>query len=154
MGNCIAHQVFEWRGDFVEYGAIHFGLAAIQVELRFASGFFGGLPHHAVQTFGQRVERHHADVHEFLLQITRHARLQQQCAVGFVEAGKQVVLSRGDVVDTFRHQAGELLQTRETVEFERIEVTFLDLRQARMHLRFSLDFELAQLRAQSVDVGR
>ena len=151
--NRIAYQVFKRCGDLVEHGAVHFGLPAIDFQLRLAPGFLGGLSHHAVKTLGQGIQRHHADMHEFLLQVSRHARLQQQCVVGFGEAGKEVVLRGGNVVDAFRHQAGEFLQAREAIEFERIEMALIDLRQTRVHLRFGLDFELAQLRTQPIDVG-
>ena len=127
----IAQQMFKRRDHFFQHAAIHFYLLANDLQAGFLTHVLGGTAHGTVQAVGDAGQRHHTNMHQCLLQITRHARLLGQRGLGFVQANREVLLHRADVVDALRDHAGELLQAGETVELQRIEwqVVLVNLRQ-------------------------
>ena len=84
------------------------------------------------------------------------ARLRGQIVFARLDRALQAALNGRDVVDRFGHHAGQFLHARETVEFERVEVLLGILRQSqpRLHLRFGLQLNVAQLSAQTLEVPR
>ena len=84
------------------------------------------------------------------------ARLGEQRGIGVVEVAQQVLLDGGDVVDRLGHHPRNFLELGETVEFERVEFGMLGFGQhmARLHLRFGLNFDVAQLATQTDDAFR
>ena len=84
-----------------------------------------------------------------LLNIARQARLRQQRRVGIIDVAQQRLLHGRDVVDALGEAARKFLETREAVEFQRIEVRFarLDVRAPRLDLRLGLNLDFAHLRA-------
>ncbi len=96
------------------------------------------------------LERHHARLHETVLQVRGYSRLLRQQRVGFVREAVQQLVDARDVVRGLGEGARQLLDRRIPVELERIEAA-LDLRvvlMAMQDLRLGLGFELAQLLAQ------
>ena len=80
--------------------------------------------------------------------------LGQDRRVGVVEVLEQVLLYGADVVDRLGHHPRDFLEAGETVEFQRVEtgVLRIGLGFARLHLRFGLNFDIAQLPAKADDV--
>ena len=153
--NGIAQQMFERRGYAIQHAAIQFDVSALDIELHALATVLGSEPGHAIQPVGQAVERHHAYRHQILLHVARHLRLRRQCLFTLVQIARQILLHGGHVVDAFRHQAREFLQSRETVELQRIELAVRALgrhRKARLHLCLGLNLHFAQLYAQTANV--
>ena len=156
MGHAVAQQVLEGRGHAVEHPAIDLDRATLDVELDLAAGVLGGLPHHAVQAVGDALELDHSRAQQVALQLAGLARLRGQVVLGRFDGALKLALHRGDVVDRLGHHAGEFLHTGEAVELKRIEAAgrVLGLGQARLHLRFGLQLDVAQLGAQTIKVDR
>ncbi|MCY1219018.1 hypothetical protein D9M72_309760 [compost metagenome] len=151
--HCIADQVLDRAGHAVQHRAVDFHGAALDQQAHFLAGLSRGLACHAIEALGQRVELHHARLHQPALHAARQARLRGQVAGGAVKAALQVLLDGGHVVDRLGHHPRQLLEAREAVELERIEfLLVLRVGNARRHLRFRLDLDFAQLPAQARDV--
>ena len=146
--------MLERTGHLFQHATVDFHRTAANVEIDALVDFFRSLPRDAIQTFRDTGELHHAHAHQILLQITRQTPLRGQVVAGIVDGACQILLHRADVVDAFRHHAGQLLQARKTVEFERIEFAIGGVRHARRDLRFRLHFDFAQLDAQARYVFR
>ena len=156
MHHAVAHQVLEGRRHALQDAAVDFDRPADDVQPHLLAGLLAGLAHHAVQALGNAVELHHARAQQLALQLTRLARLRGQVVLAALDRPLQAALHRGHVVDRLRHHAGELLHAGEAVEFQWIEVLLriLGQRQARLHLRLGLQLDIAQLRAQAIQVAR
>ena len=81
------------------------------------------------------------------------SRVRRDCAARSSTAAPRVraqaLLEGGDVVHALGHHAGQFLQAREAVEFERVEFALAGDRQARGDLRLGLHLDFAQLAAQA-----
>ena len=73
VGDRVTDQVAERAGHHFEDAAVDFDLPADDVEVGAAAEFLGGLADQAVQPLGKAVERHHAHVHQRLLELAGHA---------------------------------------------------------------------------------
>ena len=146
--------MLESRCHAVQHAAVHFGATAQQIEAHLLAGFLGSLPDDAVQTLGNPFKLHHAGTQQVALQFTGLARLRNQIVLGGLDRALQGALHRRHVVHRLGHHAGQFLDTGEAVKFKRIKTRlgFLGLGQARLHLGFSLQFNIAQLLAQPVQV--
>ncbi len=82
--------------------------------------------------------------------------MRENRRIGIVKVLQQILLDRRNVVDRLGHEAGQFLEAREAVEFQRVEIGFAFRRMGntRLDLRFGLDFDVAQLAAQTNDVFR
>jgi len=153
--HAVAQQVFKGGGHAVEHPAVHFDLATGDVQPHLLAGFLGRLAHHAVQALGNALELHHARAQQVALQLAGLTGLGGQAVFGRFHRALQVALHGGHVVDRLGHHAGELLHAGEAVELQRVEglVGVARLGQPRLHLRLGLQFQVAQLLAQAVQVA-
>ena len=153
----VAQQVFERPGHAFEHAAVDVDRRTADVEVDALVDFLRRAPRDAVQALRDARERHHADLHQVLLQVARHAPLRGEVGLGRVEAALQMLLHRLHIVDRLGHHPCQFLEACEAVELERIELLALGVRRllrlhARLHLELGLQLDLAQLRAQPVDV--
>ena len=143
--------MLERRQHRLEHLAVDLVGLSVDDEVRLLAGVGTGLPHDALQPRHVPVERHHARLHEAVLQIRSHSSLLGQQRVGLVREAVQQLVDARDVVRGFRERARELLDRRIAVELERVEAAF-DVGIVLVpvqDLRFRLGFELAQLLAQA-----
>ena len=156
VGNGVAQQVLQRRANLVQHRTVEFDLAAADFKVGPFAEFLGGLPHNTVETLGLAGEGHHANTHQLLLQLAVHSRLREDGRVGVVQVLEQVLLHGGDVVDRLGHHPGQFLEAGEAVEFERVEAgeRFVGNGCARLHLRFGLNLDVAQLAAKPDHVFR
>jgi hypothetical protein len=84
------------------------------------------------------------------------AGLGHQIVFGSGQIPLQIALHGGHVVDRLGHHAREFLHAGEAVELQRIETgcRVLGQGQTRLHLTFGLHLDVAQLRAQALQVAR
>jgi len=89
------------------------------------------------------------------LQFARLPALHGQVAFRRLYRALQVVLHRGHVVHRFGQQAGQFLYPGVAVELQGVKagIGLAALRQARLHLHFGLQLQVAQLAAQTLDVA-
>ena len=155
MHHTVAQQVLEGGGHPVQHAAVHFDVATRDVETHLLAGFLRSLAHHAVQALGNAFKFHHAGAQQIALQFPGLARLSDQTIFGHFHRSLQVALHRGHVVDRLRHHAGQLLNTGEPVEFQRVKgkLGIAGLCQAGLHLRFGLQLQITQLLPQAVQVA-
>ena len=147
----VAQQVLERRQHRLEHLPVDLVALAVDDELRLLAGVGARLTHDALQARHVPVERHHARLHEAVLQIGSHARLLRQQRVGLVREAVQQLVDARDVVRRLRERARQLLNRRVAIELERVEAA-LDVRivlVAVQDLRLGLGLELAQLLAQA-----
>ena len=152
MGHAVAQQVFERCRHAVQHTAVDLNRAADDIESHLLAGLFGGLTYHAVQAVRQAFKLDHASGQQVVLQVARQARLGSQFVFGFFQGALYGALHGGHVVDRLGHHAGEFLEAGEAVELQRVEVLRCGLGgfQARAHLRFALQFDVAQLTSQTL----
>ncbi len=138
----------------VEHAAVDFDGAADDVQPHLLAGFLGRLAHHAVQAIGHAFELDHARAQQVVLQVARQPRLRGQFVLGGLHRPLQPALHGGHVVDRLGHHAREFLETREAVHLQRVETLRRGLGgfHARADLRFGLQFQVAQLAAQTFQV--
>ena len=89
------------------------------------------------------------------MQFTGLPRLGHEVVFGRVDGALQAALHGRHVVHRLGHHAREFLDPREPVELQRVETLrrILGLRQPRLHLGLGLQFDVAQLLAQAVQVA-
>ncbi|MNV14347.1 hypothetical protein D3C71_1050280 [compost metagenome] len=118
--------------------------------------FLRCLSHHCVQPLRDTFELHHAGAQQVALQLPCLAPLGDQIVFGTFHGTLQVALHGGHVVHRLGHHACELLHTGKAVKLQRIKARRRVLRQgqARLHLRFSLQLDVPQLLAQTVQIAR
>ena len=152
--DAVAQQVLERAGHAVENAAVDLDRAADDVEADLLAGFLGGQADDAVEAVRQALELDHARAQQVVLQVARQARLRDQLVLGLLDRALQRALHGGDVVDRLGHHPRQLLEAREAVELERIERLRRRLRglEARGHLHFALQLDVAQLAAQALEV--
>ena len=155
MAHAVAQQVLKSGGHALEHATVHFDGAAQHFQLHLFAGVFGGLTHHGVQAFGHCIELDHARTQQVALQLARQTGLDVQLIFHARYLALQIALHGGHVVDRLRQHACQLLYPRETVELQRIEIgaAVLGLLLARLHLGLGLHFHVAQLVAQTLQVG-
>ena len=90
------------------------------------------------------------------MEFARLTRLRRQIGLGAVQRALQVALHRGHVVDRFGHHAGQFLNPGKAVKLQRIEAALglTRMRQPRLHLQLGLQFNVAQLVAQALQIAR
>ena len=153
----VAQQVLEWRGHLVEHAAVEFDLAALDFKIDALVQLLRRLPDDTVETIGKAAERNHAHGHQLLLHLAVQARLGDDCRIGVIQVLQKILLNGRHVVDRLGHHPRQFLEAGEAVELQRIEAGMMfigGLRGPRLHLRFGLDFDLAQLATQTNDVFR
>ena len=148
----IAQHVLERRQHLVEDRTVNIDLTIGNVEIGAFADILGGLPDDPVKTVGLAGERNHPDGHQFLLQAAVQTRLGDDRRVGVIQVFQQVLLYRRNVVHRLGHEARQFLEAREAVEFERIELGHAFVGHPRLNLAFRLNFDFAQLAAQTNDV--
>ena len=114
------------------------------------------MPDDTVETIRHAAKGHHANAHQLLLHFTVQACLRDDGGVGVVKVLEQVLLYGGDVVNRLGHHPRQFLETCETVDFQRVEtgMVLVGNRGARLHLRLSLNLDIAQLATQTDNVLR
>ena len=155
MRDGIAQHVLERRLDAIEQIAVHFAVRAIDVQLRVLGLLAGGLAQRAAQVRHHGVEWHHARAQQAVLQLGADPRLLDQQGLGLACQFVQRALDGHQVGYRLGQRTRVLLQLRIAVELQRIErgqpgLAVLAL-EAGDDLRFGLDFQHAQLAAQSGD---
>ena len=155
MRHGIAQQMLKRRGHAVQHTAVHVQRTAHDVQLDGFARIFGGLAYHAVQALRDAFEFHHPGAQQVALQFTGLASLGNQVILGSLHRALQIALHRGDVMDRLRHHAGEFLHAGKAVKFQWIETLggIFGLRQSRLHLRLGLQFDIAQLMSQPVQIA-
>lgn len=113
--------MLEGRRHAVQHAAVHFDGTAGDVQLDLFAGFLGRLAHHRVQPLCNALEFHHAGAQQIALQLPRLPTLGDQIVLGSFHDALQVALHGGHVIDRFGHHAGQFLDPRKAIEFERIE---------------------------------
>ena len=148
--------MLERAGHAVEDASIQFDRRAFDVQAHLDGSFLGRLPHHTVQAFGQRVERHHAGAQQIFGQRAGEAGLRGHLVFGRLHGLREAALHRGHVVDRLGHHARKFLEAREAIHLQRIELDGRTLAglQARRDLRVGLQLDVAQLAAQSIQIFR
>ena len=138
------------RGDFFQHRTVNFQIAALDIQLRAFIHITGRLAHRAIQAFGYRIQRHHAHPQQVLLQFTIQSGLVQQRGIGFAQTRDQNMMHSRNIVDALGEETGDFLETGKTIEFQGVEMFALSLRdERRLHLRFGLDFDFADVSAQT-----
>ena len=150
----IAQHVLDRGQHLVEHRTVDIDLAADDVEVGPLAQFLGGLADDAIEALGLAGEGQHAHTHQFLLQTAVQARLGKDRRVGIIQALQQVLLDRRHVVHRLGHETGEFLEAGEAVQFQRVEIDFAArrMRHLGLDLGLGLDFDFAQLTAQTNDV--
>ncbi|OIQ82611.1 hypothetical protein GALL_355940 [mine drainage metagenome] len=150
----VAQQVVEGAGHSIQHAAVDLDGAADDVERDRLARVLAGLAHRAVQALGDAVELDHARAQQIALQVAGQARLARQVVVGGLQGSRQRVLHQRQVVDRLGHHPRQFLEAREAIELERVEVAAVNARglRARGHLRVGLQFDVAHLGAQPLEV--
>jgi len=150
----IAQHVFDGPEHLVEHRTVNFNLATNDIQVGAFANLLGRLADDAVKAFRLTGEGNHPNAHQRLLQTTVEARLGKNGRIGVVEVLQQILLHRRHVIDRLRHEAGEFLEARKTVEFKRVELglTFGGVSNVSLNLAFGLNFNFTQLAAQANDV--
>ena len=143
-----------WR-HAVQHAAVHFDGAALQVQTHLLAGLLGGLSDHAVKALGNALKLHHAGAQQVALEIAGLACLGNQIVLGRLYGSLQRALNSCHVVHRFGHHAGQLLHAGETVKLQRIKtkLRLFGLLQTRLHLRLRVQFNVAQLGTEPVQVA-
>ena len=113
--------MLESAGHAIQHTAVHFNRSANQIQTNLFTSFFRRLTNHAVEPIRQTFEFHHAGAQQVVLQVTRQTSLSGQFVFGTFYRALQSTLHSGHVVDRLGHHASELLETSESVKFERVE---------------------------------
>ena len=152
MRHAVAQQVFEGADHPFEHTAVDLDRAADDVEPDLLAGLFRGLANGAVQAVGHALELDHARAQQVVLELTRQPRLRGEFVFRRLQGALQAALQRGHVVDRLGHETRQLLEAREAVHLQRVEVLRRGLGgfHARIDLRFGLQLDVAQLLAHAV----
>ena len=152
----VAYHVFERAYHAIKHGSIDFHLVATEFQFHALVQFARRLAHDVAQARGLGGKADHARAHQTFLQIGVDARLLLQDGFRLADKIVHARLYGIEIVQTFGQAARQLLQAREPVEFQRIELG-AGGRQAFFrtikNLRFGMDFELADLIAETRDVA-
>ena len=156
MGNAVAQQVLKRGCHAVQQAAVHLDGCTQQVKFDLLACVFGGLPHHAVQPVRNTFKLHHAGLEQVALQLACLARLGNQIVFSCLNGTLQGALHGSNVVNRLGHHAGDFLHAGKAVKLQRVKsgLQFLGLGQTRLHLGFSLQFNVTQLLSQAVQVVR
>ncbi len=143
----ISQHVLERRQHSLENLPIEFTRGALDHQFRALACLGSGLTNDACQPLHVPLERHHPSTHETVLQLGNRSSLLLKKVLRVFREIFQQLLNASDVVRGFRQRSGELLNRRVTVELERVKITAMSalIFVAVQNLRFSLDFEAAQL---------
>ena len=77
MHDGIPQQMLEWRHHFFQHAAVQLYSGTLQFKVGTLVQLLAGLTHDAIQPVGNAVERHHAHIHQPLLQILVDSVLHQ-----------------------------------------------------------------------------
>jgi hypothetical protein len=154
VGHRIAQHVFDGPEHLVEHRTVNFNLATNDIQVGAFANLLGRLADDAVKAFRLTGEGNHPNAHQRLLQTAVKARLGKNGRIGVVEVLQQILLYRRHVIDRLGHEAGEFLEARKTVEFQRVELglAFGGVSDVSLNLAFGLNFNFTQLAAQANDV--
>ena len=154
MADAVAQQVLEGTRHAFQHRAVQLGLAAADVQLDLLAGIACRLAHDAVHALADGIELDETGAQQVVLQLACQPRLRGQFVFARLHVARQRALQRRHVADRLGQHARQFLEAGVAVELQRIELAAALLRQLllRVHLGFGLQFQLAQLGAQALQV--
>ncbi len=122
MNDRIAQQMLERRQHALDHLTVELSLGPFDRKLGRSARIGAGLAYDSRQARHVALERHHARLHEAVLDARRHARLLGQQRAGLIREPTQQIVETRNVVRGLRERSGKLLDLRVTIELEWIEV--------------------------------